>query len=55
LERHSETGIMKANWETEDFNQMSSMRLAFTKEDVNLIRLGLANGSAPMAAIPEVR
>ena len=40
--RHSESGIMKAHWDTPDFQEMFFQKLAFTAEDVDLIHQGLA-------------
>jgi hypothetical protein len=40
--RHSETGVMKAHWNHEDFMEMRMKPLSFTEEDVQLIRAGLA-------------
>ena len=42
VDRHSETGVMKAQWTPEDFHAMASKPLLFTPVDVKLIRLGLA-------------
>ena len=55
MERHSETGIMKAKWEAEDFHHMPRMRLAFTEEDVTLIHLGLATRASRIAAMLKAR
>jgi hypothetical protein len=41
VDRHSETGIMKARWTTDDYYEMRWKPLEFTGEDVELIRLGL--------------
>jgi|HubBroStandDraft_5_1064220.scaffolds.fasta_scaffold221317_2 hypothetical protein len=40
--RHSETGIMRANWTDGDFQLMGTRLLTFTPEDVQLIRRRLA-------------
>jgi hypothetical protein len=40
--RHSESGIMKAQWTVEDYHAMAEKPLPFTPEDVQLIQLGLA-------------
>jgi hypothetical protein len=40
--RHSPRGIMKAHWGPEDFLKMQWQPLAFSDDDVRLIRLGLA-------------
>jgi hypothetical protein len=39
--RHSQTGIMKAGWDADDFFEMGNGRLHFTDEDVSLLYLGL--------------
>jgi hypothetical protein len=39
--RHSEAGILKAQWSTDDLRQMMTHKLAFTTLDVELIRRGL--------------
>jgi hypothetical protein len=40
--RHSDSGIMKAQWSLWDLREMSFKTLPFTREDVGLIYLGLA-------------
>jgi len=45
--RHSASGVMRATWTTDDFEQMGKDGLRFTEEDVLLIRLGLAPPNAP--------
>ena len=42
LDRHSETGIMKGNWNWDDHSAMRRGRLALSVEDVHLIHVGLA-------------
>jgi hypothetical protein len=39
--RHSESGILKAQWSRQDYANMVLRRLAFTPRDVELIHLGL--------------
>jgi hypothetical protein len=39
--RHSESGVMKAQWDSNDFAQMTWKPLSFTEEDVDLIQRGL--------------
>ena len=39
--RHSQTGLMKAGWDADDFFEMGNGRLHFTDEDVSLLYLGL--------------
>ena len=41
VDRHSETGIMKAFWDEGDYFDMGRGRLKFTPSDIRLIRLGL--------------
>ena len=41
INRHSETGIMKAHWDSGDYFDMRSARMKFTSTDIGLIRLGL--------------
>jgi hypothetical protein len=41
--RHSETGVMRARWTENDFQQMRIRMLTFTSEDVLLIRQRLAH------------
>jgi hypothetical protein len=52
--RHSESGILKALWSTNDFHEMKYHKLAFTPYDVELIHQGLAirwrAGSRKLAA-----
>jgi hypothetical protein len=40
--RHSNQGVMQAHWDGSDFADMRRRPLAFTKEDIELIHLGLA-------------
>jgi hypothetical protein len=39
--QHSESGVLKAQWSTDDFRQMVLHKLAFTTLDVELIHRGL--------------
>ena len=41
VDRHSETGIMKASWDEGDYFDMGRGRLKFTPSDIDLIHLGL--------------
>ena len=41
IDRHSETGVMKAHWNRADYAAMAHQPLPFTDEDVALIRQGL--------------
>ncbi|MEO8052749.1 MAG: hypothetical protein ABI833_20255 [Acidobacteriota bacterium] len=42
IDRHSSSGIMKAQWSTYDFTLMKRDQLRFTDSDVDLIHNGLA-------------
>jgi len=44
--RHSDNGIMKAHWGSDEYALMRSGQLRFAEEDIELIHLGLA---APVA------
>jgi hypothetical protein len=50
IDRHSETGIMKAHWTSADYVQMRAKPLPFTDFDVELIRQGLASRGVRMSA-----
>jgi len=39
--QHSESGMMKARWDADDYFQMGRSPLEFTEEDLQLIRIGL--------------
>lgn len=41
LDRHAESGVMKAHWTSEDYYEMRWKPLTFTSEDVELIHLGM--------------
>jgi hypothetical protein len=41
FQRHSESGVMKAHWDSQDFAQMTWKPLPFTDDDVDLIQRGL--------------
>lgn len=47
IDRHSETGVMKAHWTNADLDQMVSRRLSFTAEDIELIQGGLSSRALP--------
>jgi hypothetical protein len=52
--RHSESGILKAQWSRDDYKEMMFCKLAFADSDVELIHQGLARqlanrGSEPAA------
>jgi predicted Zn-dependent protease len=53
--RHSESGVMKARWNHDDYLQMKLKPLSFTEEDEQLIRFGMAgraNAGRLIAATP---
>jgi hypothetical protein len=55
IDRHSDTGVMKACWNGPDYAAMASNPLPFTPQDILLIRLGLAaraRGETLIAADP---
>jgi hypothetical protein len=54
IARHSETGVMKAQWSPKDFDLMGYGPLPFAPEDVELIRRGLER-RATGAAVPALR
>ena len=41
VSRHSETGVMKARWDVNDFEHMAGKPLPFSPEDIILIGRGL--------------
>jgi hypothetical protein len=41
VSRHSESGIMKARWTNNDYQEMMFQPLPFAPEDVKLVQLGL--------------
>ena len=43
IDRHSDSGVMKALWTAQDYFQMRVEALPFAPEDVELIHLGLAS------------
>jgi hypothetical protein len=42
VEHHSATGIMKAHWDENDYNQMLRAPLKFALEDIEMIQRGIA-------------
>lgn len=46
ISRHSDSGVMKAQWSAHDFLQMAYKPLPFTAEDIDLIRRGLGRFAA---------
>src|SRR5208283_4172134 len=59
--RHSETGVMKAQWNGHDYDAMEQHPLEFTPFDVNLIQNGLsariarASGPESLSGLRTVR
>jgi hypothetical protein len=51
LVRHSESGVMKAQWTGADYQQMTWEPLRFTDHDVLLIHRGLRAREASLAAV----
>ncbi len=48
--RHSESGVMKAKWDSEDLFQMGKKPLGFAETDVWLIRLAMEKRSSAVVA-----
>jgi hypothetical protein len=46
---HSDTGVMKARWTGNDYNEMMHKPLAFTSAGIRLLHAGMAKRSADMA------
>ena len=58
INRHSESGVMKAQWTGQDYSEMTWRPLPFTPDDIDLIQRGLAKrvgAGALMAAISASR
>jgi hypothetical protein len=55
VDRHSETGLMKATWSSADFRKMYIQPLRFTPDDIELIQLGAGRltGMLPPPALSE--
>ena len=51
IARHSQTGIMKAQWNADDYGQMSIHHLPLAPEDVRLIQLALKIHSDRLLAL----
>src|SRR5208283_3840839 len=48
IDRHSDSGIMKAHWDSRDHELMIGTRLRFAEQDIELIHQGLAaRGTRP--------
>jgi hypothetical protein len=50
VNRHSESGIMKAQWGFNDFSRMIFRPLAFTSDDIEMINRGLAGRTSRAAS-----
>jgi len=50
VDRHSETGVMKAQWIPADYTQMRAKPLPFTDWDIQLIHEGIESRAARLAA-----
>lgn len=50
ITRHSDTGVMKAHWDTHDFLHMAPDPLRFAPEDIDLIQSGM-RARAPIAQL----
>ena len=51
--RHSDTGVMKARWNNQDYRDMRYKHLSFAESDVRLIQMSVvarASGGTPIAA-----
>ena len=53
IDRHSESGIMKARWTAQDYTDMGWKPLSFTSSDIDLIQSGLAKRVVTGAALEE--
>ncbi|MBY0505355.1 MAG: hypothetical protein K2X03_15685 [Bryobacteraceae bacterium] len=54
IDRHSETGLMKAVWKTEDYDQMSRAPMTLSERDLRLIQDGLATRRSRQNPVAEV-
>ena len=54
IDRHSETGVMKAHWTNSDLDKMVAKRLSFAAEDIELIQRGLATRARLTLAAPTI-
>jgi hypothetical protein len=50
IDRHSESGLMKADWTTDDVRKMYVQPLRFSEDDIDLIRLGMSHLTVLTAA-----
>jgi hypothetical protein len=55
IDRHSETGIMKAHWTEGEIAQMPRKQLSFTPDDISLIQSGLIARAATHPRPPGMR
>jgi hypothetical protein len=53
IDRHSETGVMKARWDDRDFSEMRIKPLPFTASDVDLIQRGVDGRSRNAGLLAE--
>ncbi|HYL38432.1 MAG TPA: hypothetical protein VEV17_21115 [Bryobacteraceae bacterium] len=51
VDRHSDSGVMKARWDVNDFEQMLGRTLPFTGNDVMLIERGLDARESRLASV----
>jgi hypothetical protein len=51
VNRHSESGVMKAHWTVRDLSEMTFQPLPFTKMDVELIHNGLDSRESYLASL----
>lgn len=51
IARHSETGVMKGHWSSQELDDMAYGPLPFAPEDMRLIQLGMARRSRDSSAI----
>jgi hypothetical protein len=54
VSRHSASGVMKARYNETDHFEMKRKDLSFTKEDIDLIHLGLALRQARLAGTTSI-
>jgi hypothetical protein len=58
VEHHSATGIMRAHWDSNDYNQMLIAPMSFAAEDIEMIRSGIearARSSSSREVVSTVR
>jgi hypothetical protein len=54
-DRHSDKGLMKAQWNPADFSRMATDPLPFTSEDIDLICTGMARRTAVLEAAAQMK